>query len=122
MGATGAGGAMTQTQIDPARTEAFVRKVLGDASGAFTTTMAVLGDRLGLFKELAARGPATSEELAKRSSINERYAREWLGGMAAAGGRSGGGRRRLRPRAVPVQAGPPVPTLTFRGLRSVRTG
>ena len=76
---------MTQTQIDPARTEAFVHKVLGDASGAFTTTLAVLGDRLGLFKELAARGPATSEELAKRSSINERYAREWLGGMAAAG-------------------------------------
>jgi len=76
---------MAQAPADPARTEAFVHKVLGDASGAFTTTLAVLGDRLGLFKELAARGPATSEELAERSRVNERYAREWLGGMAAAG-------------------------------------
>jgi 2-polyprenyl-3-methyl-5-hydroxy-6-metoxy-1,4-benzoquinol methylase len=34
---------------------------------------------------LAAHGPASSAELAKAASINERYAREWLGGMASAG-------------------------------------
>src|SRR5262249_6212339 len=38
-----------------------------------------------LFKELAAHGPATSAELAGRTGINERYAREWLGGMSTAG-------------------------------------
>jgi 2-polyprenyl-3-methyl-5-hydroxy-6-metoxy-1,4-benzoquinol methylase len=65
--------------------EAFVHKVLGDTSAALTTTLAVLGDRLGLFKDLAAHGPATSSELATRTGINERYAREWLGGMASAG-------------------------------------
>jgi 2-polyprenyl-3-methyl-5-hydroxy-6-metoxy-1,4-benzoquinol methylase len=71
--------------LDQAKVEAFVHKVLGDTSAALTTTLAVLGDRLGLFKDLAAHGPATSEELASRMGINERYAREWLGGMASAG-------------------------------------
>ena len=46
--------------------------------------LASLGDRLGLFKDLAAHGPATSAELAKRTGLNERYLREWLGGLAAA--------------------------------------
>jgi 2-polyprenyl-3-methyl-5-hydroxy-6-metoxy-1,4-benzoquinol methylase len=45
----------------------------------------MIGDRLSLFKNLVEYGPATSEELADRAEIKERYAREWLGGMASAG-------------------------------------
>ena len=71
--------------LDQAKMEAFVHKVLGDTSATLTTILAVLGDRLGLFKDLAAHGPATSDELASRMGMNERYAREWLGGMASAG-------------------------------------
>src|SRR5690349_19901918 len=37
-----------------------------------------LGERLGLYRALAAGGPATSAELADRAGIVERYAREWL--------------------------------------------
>src|SRR5437870_722387 len=44
--------------------------------------MASLGDRLGLFKDLASHGPSTSSELATRTSTQERYVREWLGAMA----------------------------------------
>jgi SAM-dependent methyltransferase len=44
-----------------------------------------IGDQLGLFKELDSNGPATSDELAERAGINERYAREWLSGLACAG-------------------------------------
>jgi SAM-dependent methyltransferase len=47
--------------------------------------LAALGDRLGLFKTLADSGPATSADLATRAGIDERYAREWLGGMTNAG-------------------------------------
>jgi 2-polyprenyl-3-methyl-5-hydroxy-6-metoxy-1,4-benzoquinol methylase len=75
----------SQPALDQAKMEAFVHKVLGDTSATMTTTLAVLGDRLGLFKDLAAHGPATSGELAARAGINERYAQEWLGGMASAG-------------------------------------
>jgi SAM-dependent methyltransferase len=75
----------SQPVLDQAKMEAFVHKVLGDTSATLTTILAVLGDRLGLFKDLAAHGPATSDELASRLGMHERYAREWLGGMASAG-------------------------------------
>ena len=77
---------MSQTAaIDPVRQEAFVGKVVEQISGTMTTLLAAIGDRLGLFKNLADQGPATSTELALRTKLNERYLREWLGGMATAG-------------------------------------
>src|SRR5207302_1599119 len=72
-------------QIGPARQEEFVGKVVEQISGTMTTLLGAVGDRLGLFKNLAQQGPATSAELASRTNLNERYVREWLGGMAAAG-------------------------------------
>src|SRR2546429_1640513 len=74
----------TQPTIDQAKTGAFLGKVLSDTSGMTTTILASIGDRLGLFKQLA-HGPATSTELANRAAINERYAGEWLGAMPSAG-------------------------------------
>ena len=74
----------TVTTLDEAKVEAFAGKALGDASGFFATLFAGIGDRLGLFKDLAANGPATSDELAHRTNIDERYVREWLAGVASA--------------------------------------
>ena len=71
--------------VDPARQEKFVGKVVDQISGTMTTLLAAIGDRLELFKNLAEQGPATSTELASRTKLNERYLREWLGGMATAG-------------------------------------
>lgn len=75
----------TQQTIDQAKADAFVGKVLADTAALVVTTLSSIGDRLGLFKNLAEQGPATSEELAERAHINERYAREWLSAMACAG-------------------------------------
>jgi len=44
-----------------------------------------LGERLGLYRVLGAAGPLTSDELAARAGIHERYAREWLEQQAVAG-------------------------------------
>ena len=71
--------------LDPARQEAFIGRVLEHTSGTMTTLLAVIGDRLGLFKNLAEYGSATARELAERTALHERYVREWLGGMATAG-------------------------------------
>ena len=71
--------------MDQEKMEAFVGKVLGDTSATMTSLLAILGDRLGLFKDMAANGATTPAELASRTNTNERYAREWLGGMATAG-------------------------------------
>ena len=45
--------------IDAARQEEFVGKVVEQISGTMTTLLGAVGDRLGLFKNLAAEGPAT---------------------------------------------------------------
>ncbi len=71
--------------MDENRAAEFTGRVLADTAAASTIIMAALGDRLGLFKDLAARGPATSGELASRTGLSERYVREWLAGMFAAG-------------------------------------
>jgi SAM-dependent methyltransferase len=71
--------------IDSAKQEAFVGQVLANTGAAMVTTLAALGDRLGLFKTMAASGPATRADIAARAGIVERYAREWLGGMTSAG-------------------------------------
>ena len=97
----------SQVESDQAKTEAFAGRVLGDISALMVTLLAALGDRLGLFRDLAAHGPATSAELAARATVNERYAREWLGGMASAGYieyDSASGRFRLPPAHMPVLA------------------
>ena len=71
--------------MDENRAAEFTGRVLADSAAAATVVLAALGDRTGLFKDLAARGPATSGELASRAGLAERYVREWLGGMFAAG-------------------------------------
>ncbi len=76
--------AATQAEPEHAKMAAFAVKALEDRSACMVSVLAALGDRLGLFKDLATFGPATSLELAERAGVNERYAREWLSGMVAA--------------------------------------
>jgi SAM-dependent methyltransferase len=71
--------------IDPTEVEAFAGRALGDLAGFMTTLMAGIGDRHGLFTDLATHGPATSGALAERTGTQERLLREWLGAMASAG-------------------------------------
>jgi SAM-dependent methyltransferase len=74
-----------QPELDEAKVEEFLGKAIGDFSATMTVTLATIGDRLGLFEDLAKNGPATSKELAARCEIDERYALEWFRGMATAG-------------------------------------
>jgi hypothetical protein len=72
-------------QVDPEALEQFVLQVVVDAGGALVLPLALIGDRLGLFAALRDAGPSTSAELADRTGLSERYLREWLRTMAAAG-------------------------------------
>jgi SAM-dependent methyltransferase len=71
--------------IDPTKVEAFVHKAMGDLGSALTASLVVIGDKLGLYKAMAAAGPVTPAELAKRTETNERCVREWCSAQAAAG-------------------------------------
>ena len=71
--------------MDENRAAEFTGRVLADTAAAATIVLAALGDRTGLFREMAERGPGTSGELASRTGLSERYVREWLAGLFAAG-------------------------------------
>jgi ubiquinone/menaquinone biosynthesis C-methylase UbiE len=62
----------------------FGAKMLGIYTGAVLTELIEVGYTVGLF-EASRAGPATSEELAERAGLKERYVREWLGAMATSG-------------------------------------
>jgi SAM-dependent methyltransferase len=62
----------------------FTDRLLGDAAGFVQVVMASIGDRLGIWRDLAQSGPATSKQLARRMGLSERHVREWLSAMAAA--------------------------------------
>lgn len=65
-----------------------VNDVAGDVFtkllGGIETLSIYLGDRLGLYRALQD-APATPSELAARTGVHERYAREWLEHQAVAG-------------------------------------
>jgi SAM-dependent methyltransferase len=65
--------------------DAFAERIFKAAVATFDLYGIYLGDRLGLYRVLADRGPSTSAELAEAAGINERYAREWLEHQAASG-------------------------------------
>jgi SAM-dependent methyltransferase len=63
---------------------AFVGQFVNDLGAAVHTGMVVIGERLGLYKALAA-GPVTAAELAAKTKTDSRYIREWLSSQAAGG-------------------------------------
>ncbi len=71
--------------VDQAKRDAFMQKVVADGAGAFAWLLCAVGDRLGLLRDLATNGPASSAELATRTGLQERYLREWLHGLTCAG-------------------------------------
>ncbi|MBB4933161.1 SAM-dependent methyltransferase [Lipingzhangella halophila] len=75
---------MTPNTLDQARVEEFAGNVLETYTRSIVTLMIDLGYRTGLF-ESAAQGPTTSEGLAERAGLQERYVREWLAAMTTAG-------------------------------------
>jgi 2-polyprenyl-3-methyl-5-hydroxy-6-metoxy-1,4-benzoquinol methylase len=69
--------------IDEAKLHQFVGQMLADLGGATSVALVRMGDALGLYKTLQAKGPMTVPELAAAAKVNERYLREWASHHAA---------------------------------------
>lgn len=67
------------------RRDALASRLAADVLGALELQSVYLGERLGCYHALADGGPATAHELAQRTGIHPRYAREWLEQQAVAG-------------------------------------
>lgn len=71
--------------MDPDKLKGFAQNVFGSLTGAMTSTMIHLGDKLGLYRALADGRARTSTELAEETGLHERWLREWLYQQGAAG-------------------------------------
>ena len=71
-------------QIDTDKLMAFVFRAVDEVGATLGCALVHLGDRLGYYRDLAAHGPTTPEELAARTGTALPYAREWLNAEAAA--------------------------------------
>jgi SAM-dependent methyltransferase len=69
--------------MDEAKLNQFIGQMLGDLGGAASVAMVRIGDALGLYKTLHAKGGLTCGELAGEAGVNQRYLREWLSHQAA---------------------------------------
>lgn len=74
--------------LDFEKLKEFVKHVFDFLSGAVVSAMIQLGDRLGLYAALRDAGSVTSEELALKTGLNER----WVRGMVARPGCGAPGR------------------------------
>ena len=70
--------------LDYEKLRAFLVQAVTDVGTATLGALSFIGDRLDLFKAMAAAGPVTIEELAKRTRLHPRYLQEWLNAMTAA--------------------------------------
>jgi SAM-dependent methyltransferase len=70
--------------VDEDKLNEFLGKAVGDLGAAMSAPLILVGDRLGLYRELAT-GAMTAKQLAQRTGVNERYLREWLGNQGAGG-------------------------------------
>jgi SAM-dependent methyltransferase len=82
---------MTTTQCEKEATpllnsdalDKLLGQVVSDLGAAVNGALVVLGDRLGIYSELSAAGPASSHTLAAKTRLDERQLREWLSAQAA---------------------------------------
>src|SRR5215475_2991022 len=72
-------------EVNSDRLNALMGKMVTEFGAAMNTSLVLVGDKLGLYKALAAKGPMNSAELASATGTTERYVREWLASQAASG-------------------------------------
>ncbi|MGD0288206.1 MAG: class I SAM-dependent methyltransferase [Candidatus Binataceae bacterium] len=76
--------ASTSEKIDIEKAKETAEQVFDILGGALVSAMIYLGDRMGLYQALSGAGAMTSEALAQKTGLHERWIREWLQGQAAA--------------------------------------
>ena len=64
-------------------TEEFAVRIVGAIDSASLAILLSIGHQTKLFDTLAELPPATSGQIADAARLNERYVREWLGGVVA---------------------------------------
>jgi 2-polyprenyl-3-methyl-5-hydroxy-6-metoxy-1,4-benzoquinol methylase len=72
---------MATQELDQEKAGAFAEHMTSVLNGGFLSVQISVGYQAGLFEAMTAMPPATSAEIAQAAGLDERYVREWLGGM-----------------------------------------
>ena len=75
----------TSPGFDQHKAEAVAGRLLTALNDGALCLMTSIGHRTGLFDTMRDQPPQTSNEIASRAALNERYVREWLGAMVTSG-------------------------------------
>src|SRR4029434_2266710 len=75
----------TSSHFDAKKAEAFAGRMVSALNDAAFGLMVSIGHRTGLFDAIRDQPALTSQDIASRAGLDERYVREWLGAMATAG-------------------------------------
>jgi len=76
---------MQSATVDQDKLEQFMDRFVQEMGAAVSAPLVLIGDRLGLYRQMCDAGPLTSTQLAERAGCDERYVREWLSAQAASG-------------------------------------
>lgn len=76
---------MGEETFDTQKSEAFAERMIDILNSGALALMSSLGHQTGLFDTMKHMPRATSEQLAAKAGLNERYVREWLGAMVTGG-------------------------------------
>jgi 2-polyprenyl-3-methyl-5-hydroxy-6-metoxy-1,4-benzoquinol methylase len=74
---------MAVAAVDENKMNQVIGQMLNDLGGAASVELVRMGDALGLYKTLHAKGSMTCEELASAAGVHQRYLREWLAHQTA---------------------------------------
>lgn len=78
-------GSPAGTDFDNMRSERFAERMVAAFNESALVVMTSLGHRVRLFDAMADATALTSDALARRSGLHERYVREWLAVMVTSG-------------------------------------
>jgi SAM-dependent methyltransferase len=76
---------MATDHIDRPDGDAFAERLFQIVNDGMLCLLISVGHRTRLFDVMATLPPSTSQTVAKEAGLNERYVREWLGGLLAGG-------------------------------------
>jgi 2-polyprenyl-3-methyl-5-hydroxy-6-metoxy-1,4-benzoquinol methylase len=71
----------TVSEFNEKQSEAFADRMVNMLNEATLSMMISIGHRTGLFDAMAKLPASTTHEIADEAGLDERYVREWLGGM-----------------------------------------
>jgi len=83
--ATGLETREVQHGLDESKREALAERLMAMFNAGGLILMTSIGHRTGLFDTMAKMSSASSQAIAQRAGLQERYVREWLGAMVTGG-------------------------------------